>query len=143
VAAIVAAAIVAGCSTADENPVPVACKSTPETVRRALREAPEPVTLEGTPISDCFTRASDPGDIQAMGIALTETAADLSGPARANPEGNAAVQLGYLIGAVREGASATQGIHDELARRVEQELAGVDTSSGAFATGEQAGRESG
>lgn len=141
--AIVAAAIVTGCSTTDESPVPVACKSTPESVRRALRSAPEPVTLGGTPISDCFTRASDPGDIQAMGIAFTETAADLSGPARAAPGGAAAVQLGYLVGAVREGASGTQGIHDELARRVEQELSGVDTRSNAFATGERAGRESG
>ena len=142
-ATIVAAVIVAGCSTADETPVPVACKSTPEDVRRALRDAPEQVTLDGTPISECFTRASDSGDLQAMGIALTEAAADLSGPARANPEGEAAVQLGYLVGAVREGASGTQGIHDELARRVEQELAGIDTHSGAFAAGERAGRESG
>lgn len=123
--------------------MPVACKSTPEAVGRALRDAPDQVTLDGTPISDCFTRAGDPADIQAMGIAFTEAAADLSGPARANPEGEAALRLGYLIGAVREGASATQGIHDELARRVEQELAGVDTTSGTFATGERAGRESG
>jgi hypothetical protein len=133
----------AGCSTDDESPVPVACKATPAALERGLADAPEPVTLDGTPISECFTRASDPADIQAMGIALTEVAADLSAAARARPDSDAAVRLGYLVGAVREGASGTQGIHDELLRRVEQELAAVDTSSSAFREGERAGRESG
>lgn len=142
-AAAAAAIGAAGCSTDDESPVPVACRSTSSALERALADAPEPVTLDGTPISECFTRASDPANIQTMGLALTEVAADLSAAARERPNGDAAVRLGYLVGAIREGASGTQGIHDELVRRVEQELAAVDTSSSAFREGERAGRQSG
>lgn len=142
-AACAVALLAIGCSTEDQSPVPVECKATPEAVARALERAPEPVTLGGTSIPDCFTRASDPADIQAMGLALTETAADLSASARARPESEAAVRLGYLVGAVEAGASGTQGIHDELMRRLRQELVGVNTGSSAFREGERAGRESG
>ena len=38
--------------------------------------------------------------------------------ARRRPDGPEATRLGYLVGAMRRGASATQGIHDEMIRRV-------------------------
>ena len=137
------AAVAAGCSTGDETAVPASCLVTAEAVQRALENAPDPVTLRGTPISGCFTRGSDPADIQSIGFAFTDAAADLSQEARERPRGDAAVELGYLVGAVRAGAGQTQGIHDELLRRVEQEVVGVDTSSDAFTSGERAGSESG
>jgi hypothetical protein len=138
-----AAATASGCSTSEEGGVPVSCQATGEAVRRALDSAPEPVTLDGTAISDCFARGSESGEVQTIGFAFTEAAAELSREARQRPEGDAALELGYLVGAVRAGAGRTQGIHDELVRRVEQELHGVDTSSDAFAAGERAGLESG
>jgi hypothetical protein len=141
--ALLAAVMAAGCSTEDQSGLPVACQSTADSVRHALERAPESVTLDGTPISDCFTRASEPGDIQSIGFAFTEAAAELAREARENPDGDSALELGYLVGAVRAGASDTAGIHDELVRRVEQELADVDTSSEAFTEGERAGLESG
>jgi hypothetical protein len=141
--ALLAAASATGCSTEDEGGLPVACQATAESVRRALERAPESVTLDGTSISDCFTRASEPGDIQSIGFAFTEAAAELARDARENPGGDSALELGYLLGAVRAGASDTSGIHDELVRRVEQELAEVDTNSQAFSEGERAGLESG
>jgi hypothetical protein len=141
--ALLAAASSTGCSTEDQSGLPVACQSTSESVRRALEQAPESVTLDGTPISDCFTRASEPGDVQSIGFAFTEAAAELAREARKNPDGDSALELGYLVGAVRAGASDTAGIHDELVRRVEQELAEVETSSEAFTEGERAGLESG
>jgi hypothetical protein len=140
---VLAATVTAGCSTSDENGLPVSCQATADRVRDALEKAPQAVTLDGTPISDCFTRAGEPGDIQSIGFAFTEAAAELSREVRERPESGASVELGYLVGAVRAGAARTGGIHDELLRRVEQELWGVDTESGAFATGERAGRESG
>lgn len=145
-AALLAAGAVvtaAGCSTSDESGVPASCRATGEAVQRALASAPEPVTLDGTKISDCFARGSESGELQTIGFAFTEAAAELSREARQRPESEAALELGYLVGAVRAGADRTQGIHDELLRRVEQELHGVDTSSDAFATGERAGLESG
>jgi hypothetical protein len=137
------AVAVAGCSTAEEEGTPVSCQATGAAVQRALESAPEPVTLDGTPLSECFAPGSEPGELQTVGFSFTEAAAELSREARQRPEGEAAVELGYLVGAVRAGADRTQGIHDELVRRVEQELRGVDTSSNAFAAGERAGLESG
>lgn len=132
-----------GCASEEPASVPVACKSGPEAVRLALSSAPEPVRLDGVPLSGCLTRASDSADLQAVGASYVEVAAELAREARRDPEAAAAEQLGYLTGAVRRGAAATQGIHDELRRRLEQELSVVDTGSAAFQEGERAGRATG
>jgi hypothetical protein len=63
-------------------------------------------------------------------------------PTRPEPA-PAALRLGYLVGAARRGASETQGVHDELIRRIEQELAGVDRRSPAYQRGYDAGRARG
>ncbi len=139
----IAAVAFASCNTTEESGVPVACKSSPDDVLSALESAPNAVTLDGTSLPDCFGRASDTADVQAVGFSFTEAATELSTVARAKPESDAALELAYLVAAAREGASRTPGIYDELIRRLEQELRGVDTGSKAFVTGERAGRESG
>lgn len=144
-AALLAALVtLAGCvKQGGQETLPVACKSGPKAVKLALRDAPGEVTIDGTPLSGCLPRAGDAADLQAVGAAYIDVAADLAPRARADPDGPEAEQLGYLTGAVRRGAARTQGIHDELLRRLEQELVAVDTSSEAFQEGERAGRASG
>lgn len=143
-AALAGAALAAGCSRQDESSIPVACTEGPEPIRAALARAPAEVRLDGgTRLSSCFARASDPADVQTIGASLISVAEDLAAEARRQPEGAGARRLGYLIGAVRRGAGRTQGIHDELVRRLDQELTVVDTGSAAFRQGEAAGRESG
>jgi hypothetical protein len=143
-AASLAVLAIAGCSTEEEETeAPVACKSPPGAILRALESAPDPVALDGTPLAECFARPSDTADVQAVGFAFTEAAADLAADARTEPESDAALELGYLVAAARAGASETPGIYDELVRRLEQELHGVDTDSKAFVAGERAARDPG
>ena len=132
-----------GCSTDDGGPVPVACREGPETVEAALTRAPAPVELDGTRLSDCFTRAVDASDLQQLGASYVIVAARLAERAQLRPESADALRLGYLVGAARRGAAGTQGVHDELIRRIEQELGGVDTRSAAYRRGLRAGREHG
>jgi hypothetical protein len=135
--------LVGGCSTEDRSPVPVACKEGPDAVRAALARAPARVELDGTPLSECFTRGADSADLQQVGASYVTVAARLSDAAREQPRGADAMRLGYLVGAARSGAARTQGVHDELMRRIEQELSGVDTASPAYQRGFQAGRDHG
>jgi hypothetical protein len=133
----------AGCGREDDHRIPAACKGGPAPLRAALAGAPGEVRLGDTLLSDCFVRSSDPGDVQIVGAAYVSVAADLAAEARGRPQSAAATRLGYLVGAARRGAARTQGIHDELVRRLEQELGGIDTGSAAFRRGERAGRASG
>jgi hypothetical protein len=132
--------LAAGCGN-DDHRVPVACLD--GNVSKALAQAPGAVRVEGTRLSDCFTRAADPAEIQEVGTVFVNVAEKLSQQARAKPHSPAAVQLGYLIGAVRHGAGHTQGIHYETQRRIEQELIGVNTSAPEFVRGERAGERTG
>lgn len=136
----------AGCAgQAADQPLPAACASGQEAVQAALRAAPRPVRLEGVPLSDCFDPKSDGAELQSVGISFVGAATTLADRARSRPEGEAATQLGYLIGAMRRGAGRTnaQGIHTELVRRVEQELTLVDADSRALRAGVRAGERSG
>jgi hypothetical protein len=49
---------------------------------------------------------------------LVSAATRLNSDARANPEGPAALRLGYLLGAAGYRAERTGGIHAELLRRL-------------------------
>ncbi|CAA9485396.1 MAG: hypothetical protein AVDCRST_MAG17-430 [uncultured Solirubrobacterales bacterium] len=136
----------AGCGAQDaDEPLPVACQSGREAVQAALRVAPRPVRLEGVPLSACFDPQSDAAELQSVGISFVGAAGALAERARERPEGDAATQLGYLIGAMRRGAGReeVQGINTELVRRVEQELTLVDPGSRALRAGMQAGRRTG
>lgn len=135
-----------GCSAENsERELPVACQSGQEAIEAALAAAPRPVRLEGVPLSECFDPKSDGAELQGVGTSFVGAAAELGERARARPEGEAATQLGYLIGAMRRGAGRTnaQGIHTELVRRAEQELTLVDPSSGALREGLRAGERTG
>lgn len=135
---LTAALLAAGCARQEDPKLPSACNAaTPVTVERALEAAPGEVTLEGTSLSECFTDNAEAADVQRIGGIYVAVAGKLAAEAQRDPDGPAATQLGYLVGATRRGAGGTQGIHDELRRRLEQELQSAD--SPAARAGEEAG----
>ena len=140
-AVVAGAALTAGCG--DDESLPAACRAAEREVRTALAAAPGQVELDGRPLSDCLVEGSNPAEIQDVGAAYLSVAADLGARAAEAPEGEQALQLGYLVGAARRGAAGTQGIHSELVRRLEQEAAPVAGDSAAYARGLRIGRESG
>jgi len=112
------AAFVGGCGSADDS-TPVACLEGPEAYERALNAAPGEVLLgDDTSISECLPRNQTAGDLSRVGEALIETATALNAEAREDPSGDAALQLGYLLGAVKRGSEASEGIHSDLVRRL-------------------------
>ena len=103
---------------------------------------------EGTPISDCLVDDQSAGDLADVGASLVRAATLLSALAERDPGGPQTVQLGYLIGAVQEGASRTSGIHADLVRRLEaasryQKSQGTNAFDLAYARGYAAGRRGG
>ncbi|MBA3299649.1 MAG: hypothetical protein H0U24_06150 [Thermoleophilaceae bacterium] len=139
---LLGALLASGCSDGAEG-VPAACRQGPEAVRTALRQAPGPVTLDGTPLSECIDDTSGGGDLRDVGTAYVEAAAVLAPAAARNPDGAAAVQLGYLMGAFTRSKAGAQGVGYELGRRLRSELLSVDVRSPAFVRGERAGRRTG
>jgi hypothetical protein len=110
---------VGACGTTEES-TPVACLEGKQTYLKALEDAPEPVRLPGgTRISDCLTENQGGGELATIGGAMVRAATALNSDARQSPRGPAAVQLGFLLGAVERGAEDTHGIHAELVRRLE------------------------
>jgi hypothetical protein len=108
----------AGCGSADES-TPVACLEGARAYEQALAAAPEEALLEGeTQISECLTRNQSSGDLTRVGEAMLETATALNAEAREDPGGEAAVRLGYLLGAVARGSKKSEGIHSDLVRRL-------------------------
>jgi hypothetical protein len=142
--ALLAGLALPGCGREEDSQLPAACRLGAPAVQSALRDAPGDVRLESeTKLSDCLVRTSEPGDVLLVGETYVAVAARLADAAAEDPGAQAALRLGYLMGAVRRGAEETQGIHDELLRRVEQETTRVDRASPAYRRGERAGRQSG
>jgi hypothetical protein len=107
-----------GCGGPDDT-TPVACLDGSAAYRRALGNAPGEVRLRGgIPISDCLAPNQTGGDLATVGAAMLRATTKLNAAARAKPGGGANLQLGYLLGAARRGADGTEGIHDELVRRL-------------------------
>jgi len=135
------AAPAAGCRESTRPP-PAACTARPETIAAALGGAPARVRLAGgVALSECVSRARADADLQSVGSVLTGVADGLR--TRALAHADAALRLGYLVGAVERGGSHTNGIHAELIRRVEQDAAlpGARAAAvAAFGRGRQAGR---
>jgi hypothetical protein len=80
-------------------------------------------------------------ELQNLGATLHTVAEDLAGRAR-DGDPDAVLRLGYLSGAVTAGASKSNGISAELARRVETATVTVSAdraSARALRTGAQAG----
>lgn len=143
-ALVIGGALVLGaCAREGEPALPAACSAGPAAVRDALTAAPAPVRIDGTALSACFDDGSDGGEVQQVGAVYLTAAAELSSAAATEPGGTEAVQLAYLVGAVQRGASSSQGIHYELARRLEQELAGLGRPTPAVREALRAGREQG
>jgi hypothetical protein len=98
---------------------PVTCLEGAAAYEKALQSAPGDVLLGGeTPISDCLASNQKAGDLARVGEAMVETATSLNAEAREEGGGDAAVQLGYLLGAIQRGADSSEGIHADLVRRL-------------------------
>jgi hypothetical protein len=117
-AAVGLACLAGGCGKRDDS-TPVACLEGPGAYVKALAGAPGEVRLDDrTSISDCLTENQQGGDLATVGLALVEAATELNAEARAEPGGEANLQLGYLIGAAQRGADSSEGIHADLLRRL-------------------------
>jgi len=109
---------VLGCGNQDQS-TPVACLEGAAAYEKALTAAPGQVLLSGeTPISDCLAENQEAGDLSQVGEAMVGAATALNAQAREEDGGDAAVQLGYLIGAAARGAETSEGIHSDLVRRL-------------------------
>jgi hypothetical protein len=107
-----------GCGSQGDS-TPVACLDGAAAYEKALRGAPGEVLLAAeTPISDCLASNQQAGDLAQVGEAMVDAATSLSARAREEDGGDAAVQLGYLIGAAERGAESSEGIHSDLVRRL-------------------------
>jgi hypothetical protein len=127
----------------DPGPLPGPCGEGDQALLRALRSAPGPVRLGHARLSDCLQRGASGDQLQLVGTGFVEAASRLSARARQKPEGQAAVELGYLVAAAHRGGAHTQGVHDELLRRLDQEANSIDTGSRAYRRGARAGQTAG
>ena len=141
-AAILCLLAFSACSREDES-TPAGCLAGDQAVLRALERAPTKVVLEGTSLSACLSDTTDGDALQSVGAAYLDAATALADRAVEEPEGAAALQLGYLIGAVKRSEAGAQGVGYELGRRLRAEAARVDEGSEAFARGERAGASGG
>jgi hypothetical protein len=151
VLACVGAFAAAGCGSQNDDSTPVACLEGTNAYLSALKAAPGAVTVGAeTLISECLSENQQAGDLATVGEALVAAATKLNTAARAQPGGEAAVELGYLLGAAERGAEKTEGIHADLIRRltVAARFAPADDPLpadflDAYEEGFDAGRESG
>ncbi len=141
-AAVLCAIALAGCGN-DAHPPSAACTGGPAPLRRALAAAPHEVTLGGEPISACFTKGSDADDIQRVGSAWVTVAGELADAARRRPEGDAALRLGFLVGAAHRGSGNSPGLHMDLVRRLDQEALPLRARSSALRAGLRDGKRVG
>src|SRR5262245_63045553 len=147
-ASAIGAVLIAGCGSSQPEQAPAACLVSNQGYLRALDRAPAPVRLGGTtPISDCLVPEQEAGQLGTIGHEMIVAATKLNAAARQDPGGPAALQLGYLIGAVSKGADP---IHADLVRRINasahfSETGGTMPASfeRAFGRGYTAGRTSG
>ena len=131
---------VTGCREKDAT-YPPECSNGPAAVRSALAQAPDgEVAIEGVKLSDCLVPSNDAGPLASFGGSTTTVASELAARARDGDE-RAAMQLGFLRGALQRGADAT--VHEELLFRLDQEILRVNRRSPAYERGEAAGRARG
>jgi hypothetical protein len=146
---LIVLALIAGCGSGDDDATPSACLAPAPSYLTALEAAPDPVRLAGeTPISGCLVDDQSAGDLADVGASLVRAATILSAAAQRDPGGEQTLRLGYLVGAVQEGASETSGIHADLVRRIEASTRyprtrGRNSFDLAYARGYAAGRGGG
>src|SRR5215210_1039216 len=136
------AALLPGCGD-DGTAVPEACTEGDDELLAALRSAPGQVRVGDGKLSDCLSEEADGDQLQLVGTSFVGAASRLATRARREPEGHDALELGYLVAAAHRGGDHTQGVHDELLRRLDQEVQPVDTSARAYRRGNRAGRTAG
>lgn len=137
-----------GCGGKAEDEAPAACLASAEGYLQALEKAPAAVRLPGdVPISDCLVSNQGGGQLASIGQSMVVAATRLNDAARQDPGGPAALQLGYLLGAVSKGADA---IHTDLVRRLNSAARFSETGGTlpasferAFGRGYAAGHQSG
>jgi hypothetical protein len=128
VVALALALAVPGCGN-DHGKLPAACVGSAGSIASALHTAPRHVALtDGTSLSECVDRARSDADLQNLGAVYTQVADALA--VEVPTSDRAALELGYLVGAARRGSAHTNGIHEELVRRLGQ-AAGPDGAPGA------------
>jgi hypothetical protein len=152
--ALIAAAVAlpaAGCGSDEEPGTPAVCTAGADAYLEALESAPGEVRLDGeTPISGCIVEEQTAGDLADVGQVLVQAATQLKADAASGRDRQAAIELGYLIGAVDAAAATTGGIHADLLRRLEAaaRLTGEDGGAPAalrqgydegFAAGQEGG----
>lgn len=116
--AAIAAIGTAGCGSGDGS-TPVVCTEGAKPYSKALEDAPGEVRLDGeVAISECLVGSQDGGDLAAVGEAMVVVATRLNMEGREEPDGEAPVELGYLVGAAQRGAEGNEGIDAELTRRL-------------------------
>lgn len=144
--ALLLAVLAGGCGKQDDS-TPVACKEGSKAYLEALAAAPGAVELNGTtPIGECLAENQEGGDLATVGTAMVAAATELNAEARARPGSDAALRLGYLIGAAQRGADRTEGIHADLIRRLTvaaRYAPGREPLSPAFLAGYQRGYDVG
>jgi hypothetical protein len=119
-AGIAALLALAGCGADDPPETPAACLQPASAYLEALDGAPGEVRLDGTtPISSCLVPDQASGALQTVGKSVIDAATELNRDVLDDPDPRTIVQLGYLVGAVQEGASGTSGIHTDLVRRLD------------------------
>ena len=113
------AVLAAGCSKSENESAPDACLEGPSAYLDALRAAPAEVRLDGeAPISDCLPPGQEGGELADVGSAMIIAATRLNEEARENRGGQAAIELGYLLGAANRAAEDSGGIHRDLILRL-------------------------
>ena len=132
-----------GCAREEDPPLADACRGGPAAVLTALEAAPGEVRMDDTPLSECLANAEDGGQLRDVGTGYVNAAQRLADRAERDPDGTAAEQLGYLVGAVRRGSLPDQGLAYELVRRIETEARRADRTSAAFRRGLRAGGRDG
>ena len=135
--------LIIGVAKPEEKGIPAACQTGDDAFAEALHRAPRRVTLGGVPLSSCLGRASDPGQVQGLGGSLVNVASTLAARAQARPGSRSALELGYLVGAVRRGTARTQGSWVNTRDRIEQEALGLEQRSAPYRRGLSAGRTNG
>jgi hypothetical protein len=141
-------ALLPGCGSGESDQAPAACLGGSDAYLRALQSAPGQVRLNGDiAISACLVPSQEGGQLANVGQDMIVAATKLNAEARRDPGGPAALELGYLSGAVSKGADS---IHTDLVRRLN--AAAQFSASGtalpvrferAYSRGYTAGRESG